>query len=309
MHIPKVSVCIPTYNSEYFLPEAIQSVLKQSFTDYELIVIDNCSADNTQELMQNYINADPRICYLRNSDNKGMVKNWNLCLEKAKGEYIKFLFADDLLASEDAIKEMVSVLDRNPSVSLVASSRRIIDSSSKEIDTWKYAENDIITAGFKVIKQCLLKNKNCIGEPSSVMFRKCQASRGFDEKYRQLVDQEMWFHLLEQGEFAYLSEPLCAFRVHSQQQTNVNAKSNASLYDMQFLLREYLNKPEINISLLSRKYIQYDFAYQIWKTFRKHKSMSKDEAVSLISNYGIIQFILLMPIYKTCKPIRKLLLF
>jgi len=74
------------------------------------------------------------------------------------------------------------------------------------------------------------------------MFRKADAVRGFNKDYRQIVDLEMWYHLLEQGKLAYLNEPLCAFRCHPDQQTEHNSRSNATLDDTTLLLNEYLKK-------------------------------------------------------------------
>lgn len=106
-----VSVCIPTYNYAGFLPEAIDSVLKQVFTDYEILIIDDCSHDNTKEVVSGYAIRDKRIRFLINPVNGGMVNNWNLCLAEARGEHIKFVFGGDLLSSPGALQKMVSLLD------------------------------------------------------------------------------------------------------------------------------------------------------------------------------------------------------
>jgi hypothetical protein len=91
--------------------------------------------------------------------------------------------------------------------------------------------------------QCLAENANLIGEPSLALFRRSQAARGFDEGFRQLLDLEMWFHLLEQGRFAYLAEPLCAFRQHPAQQTEVNRRTGASADEDPILKERYCFKP------------------------------------------------------------------
>lgn len=93
--MPKISVCIPTYNSGEFLSEAIQSVLDQSFQNFELIISDNASEDNTTEIVNAF--NDSRIQYYRNKKNIGMYENFNHCLDLAEGEYIKFLCATDYL--------------------------------------------------------------------------------------------------------------------------------------------------------------------------------------------------------------------
>ena len=87
-NFPKVTVCLPTYNSGEFLRYAIDSILEQTFTDFELIISDDCSTDNTPEIIRSYLEKDSRIQYLQNSHNLGLFPNWNRCLESASGEYI-----------------------------------------------------------------------------------------------------------------------------------------------------------------------------------------------------------------------------
>ena len=305
---PKVSICIPTYNYGRFLPEAVQSVLRQNYADFEILVIDNCSTDNTRDVMEQYCRSDSRIRYILNPENVGMVRNWNYCIREARGAYIKFLFSDDLLITPDALAKMVAVLDSNPTVSLVGSARRIIDENSRESAVWAFSERDIIIEGAEIIRRTLMLQKNQIGEPSAVMFRKSQAERGFDEKFQQIVDMEMWYHLLEQGSFAFLSEPLCAFRIHEQQQSNQNAKIHAGFDDMLLLLNAYINKKYLKFSTFYRYYQYYDLTYQYWKAFRKHKTMSREKAFGKVSEYGFLRFFLLFPVYKAVKPFRKLCL-
>src|SRR5688572_12302291 len=116
---PKVSVLIPTYNYAHFLDETIQSVLDQTFTNFELVIVDNCSTDNTDEVVQKYL-TDTRISFYRNETNIGLVGNWNKCLDYARGEYIKYLCADDKFRPE-LLEKFVAVMDQNPGVSIMSS--------------------------------------------------------------------------------------------------------------------------------------------------------------------------------------------
>ena len=97
---PIVSVCIPTYNGSQFLKECIESILAQTFSNFELLIIDDRSSDNTIDLAEEYATRDSRIKVTINTQNLGLVGNWNRCLEIARGEWIKFVFQDDLLAPE-----------------------------------------------------------------------------------------------------------------------------------------------------------------------------------------------------------------
>lgn len=138
---PKVSVCIPAYNYARFLPQAIESVLSQSFGDFELLVIDDGSTDDTRDVVAGYAARDGRIVFRANPVNRGMVPNWNLCLRESRGEYVKFLFADDFLVSQDALGRMADILDADASVSLVASARHVIGPDSGIIETVSDAQD------------------------------------------------------------------------------------------------------------------------------------------------------------------------
>lgn len=300
----KVSVCIPTYNYGNYIAETIESVLAQNFGDFELLIIDDCSGDQTSHIVESYAQKDPRIRFIVNQVNLGMVENWNSCITQARGEYIKFVFGDDLLASPDAVGRMAELLDCNRDVSLACSARNLINGSSQVTSVVSYFETGI-TAGTDVINDCIRSQGNLIGEPSVVMFRKSQAGRGFNPLYKQIVDLEMWFYLLEQGSFAYINEPLCSFRVHPQQQTRVNALNQSLAYDVYYFQKEYLNKEYLRISGVLRAYLKFDSLYGIWKLY-KNRKISRSEAVRLISletDFSYFRF--WYPLYKIYKPIFK----
>lgn len=222
MNSPRISVLIPTYNYARFLAEAVESVLAQDFRDFELLIVDDCSDDNTAEVVKPFCSRDARVRFTVNSANLGMVKNWNYCLEQARGEYIKFLFGDDKLFHPQTLSKMVALLEKHPAATLASAARAILDERSRAIDIMRpLAEGH--HNGRRIIASCLMENANLIGEPSAVLFRKRDARRGFDPKYMQIVDLEMWFHLLEKGSLAYTREPLCGFRQHARQQTALNS--------------------------------------------------------------------------------------
>ena len=303
---PKVSVCIPTYNYAKYLPETIESILAQTFTDFELIIIDDCSTDHTKDIGLYYASKDKRISFSVNPSNIGMVRNWNVCLSETKGDYIKFVFGDDLLSHKEAIAKMADVLDSNNNIALVSSARKIIDEISKEKKIWSSFRNITAAEGTEIINKCLYEQKNLIGEPSSVMFRRHNAIRGFNEKYKHLVDLEMWFHLLEQGDFSYIGEPLTSFRIHQGQQTNKNWENADELDDTQYLLDDYVHKSYVNMSRFQKNYVIYDYNYQRWKAY-KEKRISKQQAFEKINrSYDLAEFYIFLPLYKIYKPFVKL---
>ncbi len=244
MKTPKVSVLMPTYNYARFLGEAIESVLAQDFQDYEFIIIDDCSQDESREVAGQYAGRHPQLHFVSNPANLGMVANWNHCLAAARGQYVKILFGDDKLAGPTALGEMVSMLEADEAIVMAASGRVVIDEGSREVDRWAPFGGTGRYAGRKAIWKCIARHANLIGEPSAVMFRRSAVARGFDEGFQQLVDLEMWFHLLEQGDLAYTRQMLACFRVHAGQQSKLNAAQKRGEKEYGRLLKQY-DKPGI----------------------------------------------------------------
>ncbi len=302
---PRVSVCIPTYNYANYLPAAIESVLNQRFRDFELLIQDDCSSDKTEEALAGFL-QDPRVKFGRNERNLGLAANWDVCLRKAVGQYIKYVFADDLLSSKDALSEMVCLMDADRDISLVASSRSIIDPQSVVLGVESSFDKDLIAPGTSIINECLYRGRNMIGEPTAVMFRKNDAGRGFSREYQHLLDMEMWFHLLEKGKFAFINRPLCSVRRHPAQKTVENVHSRVYLDDHCFLLRQYLDRPYVRAGRLLKNYLMVDAVYQFWKVHKKGL-MKRDEAVARIKS-RLPSFFLVYPLFKLAKPFMKIYL-
>ncbi len=300
-----VSICIPAYNHERFLPEALESVLSQTYTDFEVIVMDDCSSDATAAIAHDFAARDQRISVYVNEQNLGMVPNWNRCLELARGKYIKYLFGDDFFSRADALAKMVAAMEGSAEVVLVSCARTIVDEHSRSIDEISTFPDRFSVDGREAIRRCLLlmtRGHNFIGEPSAVMFRREIAARGFDLRYQQLVDLELWFHLLEQGYFVYLAEPLCSFRHHSGQQTKKNVAELNFVEDLLYLFHSYLGKSYVRIGLVAREYLTYYQFYKLMKHARqgKHDMVMVKEKIHTL--YGSWRFLLLRPFYRLYTP-------
>ena len=213
--IPAVSVCIPCYRGAAHLAAAIESVLAQTWSDFELIVVDDNSPDNTVELMQQF--TDPRIRFLVNPANLGPDGNWNRCLELARGRYFKLLPQDDLLAPT-CLAEQVEVLERDSSekIALVFCARTILDARDRSIMTRGYPQRQSgAVKATDLIRQCVRRGTNVIGEPGGVMFRRklATAAGKFDASIGYVLDLDYWVRLLLHGDGYYLAKPLASFRV------------------------------------------------------------------------------------------------
>jgi len=309
MSNPKVSICIPAYNSVDYLTEAVESALAQRYESFELLIVDDCSSDGSAEIAAGFAERDPRVRFVANSPNLGMVQNWNRCLELARGEYIKFLFGDDLLSSPDNLERLAGVLDQHPEVALVCSFRSLIDHGGNVMAERGFTPTGCPVSGRLAIRDCLTAARNFIGEPSVVMFRKNQALRGFDRGYRQMVDLEMWFHLLMQGDIWCEREPLAAFRHHPGQQTVQNVGELVHLEEILRLYEAYLHDSGVRLPGSLETALYYVQCHRVWKGYRKHGILSREQAERIISRYiPLKRFIRLIPIYKMFNPFWKLAL-
>jgi glycosyltransferase involved in cell wall biosynthesis len=215
---PSVSVCIPTYRGTAYLGAAIESVLAQTYDDFEVVIIDDHSGDGTAGLVKRY--ADPRIRFIENPANLGPEGNWNKCLAEARGTYLKLLPHDDVLMPH-CLERQVEVLkaDSAGDIALVFSARAIIDHHGRRIHGRAYpgGKRRLIPA-HDALKRCLRYGTNLIGEPGGVLFRRELARRvgPFDASQAYVIDLDYWFRLLLHGDAYYFPEPLVAFRVSSQ---------------------------------------------------------------------------------------------
>ena len=259
---PKISVCIPVRNGGAFLPLAVESALGQSRDDIELIIVDNCSTDGSAQWIEKRAASAPRIRFYRNSADIGMTANFNICLKHAQGEYVKFLCADDLLLPQ-SLQRMSQVLDDDPQVSLVVGARRLIDEGGAKIATRRYAGRDMSVSGRQAINRCIFGG-NDIGEPSAVMFRRAAAQRGFQESLLQLMDLEMWFYLLEQGDLASLAGEVCAIRRHHDQITWGSITTGALIDENVALFEEYGGRPYVRKTSFNMMMRKARIAYRVW---------------------------------------------
>ena len=134
-HGPRVSVCIPVRNGADYIAECLESVLAQTFGDFELLVVDNCSTDDTETIVRRY--TDRRLRYIRNAKNLGLVGNANRCLQLASSEYVGLFHHDDVMLPENLARK-VSVLDAHPGVGFVHSNVLLIDQKGRRLagDIW-----------------------------------------------------------------------------------------------------------------------------------------------------------------------------
>lgn len=234
----KVTVCIPTYNGSQYLPKCLDSVLSQSDSGFEVLIVDDQSSDNTWEMLNQYAAKDNRIRLFRNEQNLGLVGNWNRCLELARGEWIKFVFQDDWLAP-NCIERMVSASTDSQSLLTVCRREFVFDGVPDSIiNEYQKFNNEFSPAGafpgkYKITADefcdVLLQHQiiNFLGEPTAMLIHRDAITcfGKFNPDLIQLCDFEYWARIGVNTGILYIPETLAYFRVHSNSTTSSNDKS------------------------------------------------------------------------------------
>jgi predicted O-linked N-acetylglucosamine transferase (SPINDLY family)/glycosyltransferase involved in cell wall biosynthesis len=259
---PLVSICIPTYNGAAFIGEAIQSAIAQTYPNIEIIISDDGSTDQTIAIAQSFQSqtaVDFRIVLHR---NYGLSQNWNFCISQAKGEYIKFLFQDDLLEPE-CIEKMVVLAQQNPEIGLVFSPRGIVIAATEANPILRTASHSIKDlykswSNLKSVQngQELLADANClknpinkIGEPSTVLIpARVFAEIGlFDSTLSQYVDLDMWWRIMANYQIGFVDEKLSSLRIHPEQQTWKNFAAGENHKDVVRFYQKILNSSDYRL--------------------------------------------------------------
>lgn len=209
----KVSVITAVYNAENTISETVESVLLQSFNDFEYIIIDDCSSDNSLLLLENFAKKDSRITVISNKKNLGSAESRNIGLRLAKGKYIAILDHDDVSMPERLCVQF-EYLEKHPTTVLVGSSALVIDSKGNVISTFR-AETNV-----QKIKNNLV-DKNFFYHPS-VMYR-----NGLNIFYRPKIlyadDYDLYLQMLTKNLImANIKQPLIKYRVHSAASSQKN---------------------------------------------------------------------------------------
>ncbi len=214
---------MPVYNGERFIAEAIQSVLNQTFTDFELVIVDDGSTDRTKDTLSKFTN--PRIRVLTNTENIGSAASRTKAVIESKGEYIAILDADDRMYPT-RLQKQVSFLDLHPRIDMLASWVRIIDEHGKP--TGLILKDRISTE--KISATLLFHN---IFACSSAMLRRSALPREpFRQSMMPVEDVDLWLRMLTQGsKFSILREILTEYRSHTKGISKIHANKRKGIMD------------------------------------------------------------------------------
>jgi len=231
-----VSVIIPTYNRAHLIGETLESVLAQTFGDYEIVVVDDGSTDDTRSVVEK---VAPQARYIY-QENTGIPEVLNVCIREARGEYIQHLGSDDVLI-EDTLARSVALLDALPGVAMVHGAAWLIDETSERLAVSRpdFATGDYIRSGREEIRDLLFSNH--IVAPTVMVRRQVMLETGlFDARFGLYEDWNLWTRIAKKHDIAYSNEPLVNYRVHSGPSGSIF--NTASAHDIDLYRRMHLDE-------------------------------------------------------------------
>lgn len=222
--MPKVSIGLPVYNGDKFIEEAINSILNQTFDDFELIISDNASTDRTQEICESYASNDGRIQYYRNKRNHGAAWNYNRVFELSKGEYFKWASHDDMCAPT-YLERCVKVLEQKPSVVLCYSKTVIIDEHGSYVNKYYDDLNLASPEAHDRLRSYLFRSAGECNAVFGVIRSSCLKKTSLIGNYNG-SDMILLAHLALVGKFYEIPEELFFRRDHPRTSLRANTSDS-----------------------------------------------------------------------------------
>lgn len=219
--MPKVSVLMPVYNAGQYLNQAIDSILAQSFKDWELILINDGSTDNSESIICRY--DDERIYYIKNATNQGLIRTLNKGIGYCHGEYVARMDADDI-SHPDRFKYQVDFLDNHPVYIMCGTNATVIDNADNQTGKIRnFTDNDYLQVN-------LLFSPPFI-HPSVMIRSEILQHNRYNERYKHVEDYELWTRIAKLGKIANISKELLEYRWHDSNVSVVNNEVQEELKD------------------------------------------------------------------------------
>ena len=251
---PLVSICMPAFNAERWLGAALESALRQTYAEFELVLADNGSTDRTLEIARSF--DDPRIRIETATETIGAVANHNRAIRLSRGAFVKLLHADDLL-HPDCVEAMVSLAVSDEAIGLVFAPREVLleeGSDPKWAERFarpheRFARLERVNEGRDLFRQLVAAGfeENWIGEPSAVLLRRRTLERVglFNERLYQIADLELWARIAYDHRLGFVDRNLSVYRHHEQSGTAQNARARRDWFDRMWLLEGLLRIPNL----------------------------------------------------------------
>lgn len=273
--MPKVSIVIPTYNREEYISETIESILNQTYNDFEVIVINDGSTDNTNKKLERF---GSKIKLINQSNSERAVSR-NNGVKSTTGKYIAFVDSDDLWL-ENKLEKQVAVLDNSKDIILVYSQSFRINEKSKKTKAAKRQKE-----GFsgEVFEKLLLRN--FIPSPTPVIRRDYfENTPGFQTRYIPYEDWEYWIRFSLLGKFYFLKEPLAYYRIHKQQSVKLtSAEKIEKVTDL--LLTDSFKLKETPDKVKRKSLGLANLRYCYWYLLENQTEVAKEKIKKAINLY------------------------
>ena len=217
--MPKVSVVMPVYNGEEYLAQAIDSILTQTFADFEFLIIDDCSTDGTASILAEYARRDSRIKILRQAQNLGVAGALNVGCRQAQGEYIARMDADDV-SLPMRFEKQVRFLDAHPEIAVVGTAITVIDADDTEIEEIHYPTNPRVIGWMLIFEDCLV-------HPTVLMRRSIAQQFGFYATALPAQDYALWGRISFEHLLANIPQVLLNYRTWAANTTSTKRELQA----------------------------------------------------------------------------------
>lgn len=210
--MPRVSFIIASYNYGRYVGQTVESLLAQTFEDLEVIVLDDCSPDNSRDVLQKFAD-EPRVRLIFHEKNQGNIRTYNEGLALARGEFVGIVGSDDYALRADAVARQVAVFDANPKVGFVYSAHTYVDENSRPFRVFQPWSDDYVRDGLSEFRD--LAFRNYVPHTGTLVRRTCHEELGdYDLALPHAGDWELWLRVASRYDVGYISEPLYAYRIH-----------------------------------------------------------------------------------------------
>jgi len=252
--MPTVSVVIPTFNREHYIGRALESVLNQTYTDYEIIIVDDGSTDRTEEIIRRYQETSGNIRYIHTTENKGAPAARNRGIREARGTYIAFQDSDDVWMPEKLEKQLKVLAESSSAVGLVYAGFWFVKGDTREYiprPSYKKKEGNIANE--------LLKG-SFIGTPTILIKKECFDKAGlFDESLPQLQDWELMIRVSGHYQYRFIDEPLLCAHYHGD---NISDDQVSNIRAREMIFAKHYNKyKDAGRRVLAREYFSLGNLY------------------------------------------------
>jgi len=298
MERPLVSICIPTYNRASMLQESLQTICAQEYAPLEILISDDASTDETEQICRTLAETDARVRYIRHPKRLGLYPNHNYCINGSRGEFL-CLFHDDDWHHPQLVSDSVAFLLRHPKVGIVCSDWELLDDVGHHVGVRDHRVPDVMS-GLDYISRTIRSGQSSIGCPGAVIRRSALGAIRFREDGPLgFGDFVVWFRMAEHAAVGHIARRLWRYRLHKRSFSRRTIESLTRDYfeNLSRYCDEHLERWPKHASLVARwrmdikRYLFWALAYELGLYFRKVQSKpirnAFDRSVFEITDYSL----------------------